>query len=103
MMNAEADQLCGGANNRNGYRERALATSVGRIVSQVFRGRGHVRAGRDVAGVQVLLGARERALRRGRRCGIAGAVDWARLEADARKIIESGLELAGRVEASIGY
>ena len=34
----------------------AVATCVGRIVSQVFCGRGHVRAGRDMAGVQVLLG-----------------------------------------------
>lgn len=39
VMDAEADQLCGG-------------------------GRGHVRAGRDMAGVQVLLGGEdERALR----------------------------------------
>ena len=78
-MNAEADQLCGGANNRNGYRERALATSVGRIVSQVFRGRGHVRAGRDVAGVQVLLvdegtSSTTRAQVRNRRGGRLGAV-----------------------------
>ena len=56
VMDAEADQLCGGANSCNGYRERVLATCVGRIVSQVFRGLGHVRAGRDMAGIQVLLG-----------------------------------------------
>ena len=43
---------------------------------------------------------RERVLRRGRRRGIDEAVDWARLEAEARKIIETGLELAGRVEAA---
>lgn len=36
----------------------------------------------------------------GRRRGIDEAVDWARLEAEARKIIETGLELAGRVEAA---
>lgn len=30
IMDAEADQLCaGGANSRNGYRERNLATCVG--------------------------------------------------------------------------
>lgn len=29
VMNVEADQLCdGGANSRNGYRERSLATCV---------------------------------------------------------------------------
>lgn len=54
-------------------------------------------------GSRCFSGTRERTLRRGRRCGIVGAVDWARLEADIRKIIESGLELAGRVEAGIGY
>ena len=30
IMDAEADQLCaGGANSRNGYRERSLVTCVG--------------------------------------------------------------------------
>ena len=33
VMDAEADQPCGGANSSNGYREGALATCVGRIVS----------------------------------------------------------------------
>ena len=32
--------------------------------------------------------------------GIDGSVDWARLEAEARKMLESGLELADRVEAA---
>ena len=32
--------------------------------------------------------------------GIDGPVDWARLEVDARKMIESSLELADRVEAA---
>ena len=32
--------------------------------------------------------------------GIDGTVDWARLEAEARKMIESGLELADRIEAA---
>lgn len=36
----------------------------------------------------------------GRTLGIDGPVDWARLEAEARKMLESGLELADRVEAA---
>ena len=36
----------------------------------------------------------------GRARGIDGTVDWPRLEAEARKMIESGLELAGRIEAA---
>lgn len=32
--------------------------------------------------------------------GIVGPADWARLEAEARKTLESGLELADRVEAA---
>ena len=36
----------------------------------------------------------------GRTRGIDGHVDWARLEAEARKMIESGLELADRTEAA---
>ena len=32
--------------------------------------------------------------------GVDGPVDWARLEVDARKMIESSLELADRVEAA---
>lgn len=35
-----------------------------------------------------------------RRLGIDGTVDWAGLEADARKMIKSGLELADRIEAA---
>ena len=36
MMDAEVDQLCaGGANNRNGYRERNLATCVGDITLSI--------------------------------------------------------------------
>ncbi|MDB1866121.1 hypothetical protein PMX26_06735 [Collinsella aerofaciens] len=31
---------------------------------------------------------------------IDGTVDWARLEAEARKMIETGLELADRIEAA---
>lgn len=54
-----------------------------------------------MAGVQVLLGGEdERALRRRAHPGIDGPVDWARLEAEARKMLESGLELADRVEAA---
>ena len=36
----------------------------------------------------------------GRTCGIDGTVDWARLEAEARKTIGSGLKLADRIEAT---
>lgn len=36
----------------------------------------------------------------GRTRGIDGAVDWGLLEAEARKMIESGLELADRIEAA---
>ena len=36
----------------------------------------------------------------GRTRGIDGHVDWARLEAEARKMLESVLELADRVEAA---
>lgn len=35
-MDAEADQLCGGgANSRNGYRERSLATYVGTLTMRI--------------------------------------------------------------------
>ncbi|MEE0278998.1 MAG: sugar nucleotide-binding protein [Collinsella bouchesdurhonensis] len=37
VMDAEADQLCGGANSRNGYRERALATCVGTLTRRQGR------------------------------------------------------------------
>ena len=36
----------------------------------------------------------------GRAHGIDGTVDWPRLEVEARKMIESGLELADRIEAA---
>ena len=36
----------------------------------------------------------------GRTRGIDGTVDWARLEAEARKMIKWDLELADRVEAA---
>lgn len=36
VMDAEADRLCGGgANSRNGYRERALATCVGTLTLRI--------------------------------------------------------------------
>lgn len=36
VMDAEADQLCdGGANSRNGYRERPLATCAGTLTSRI--------------------------------------------------------------------
>ena len=36
----------------------------------------------------------------GRARGIGGTVDWARQEAGARKMLESGLELADGIEAA---
>ncbi len=36
----------------------------------------------------------------GRGHGTDGKVDWARLEAEVRKMLEPGLEPAGRVEAA---
>ena len=36
----------------------------------------------------------------GRTRGIDGSVEWARLEAEARKMIEPGLEFADRTEAA---
>lgn len=36
----------------------------------------------------------------GRTRGIDGTVDWAQLEARAGKMIESGLELADRIDAA---
>ena len=36
----------------------------------------------------------------GRTRGIDGTVDWAQLEAEAGKMIESGLELADRIDAA---
>lgn len=36
----------------------------------------------------------------GRARGTDGPVEWARLEAEARKMLESGLELADGVEAA---
>lgn len=36
VVGAEADQLCGGgANSRNGYRERSLATFVGTLAQRI--------------------------------------------------------------------
>lgn len=54
-----------------------------------------------MAGVEVLLGGKEGELYdENRTRGIDGTVDWARLEAEARKMIETGLELADRIEAA---
>lgn len=36
----------------------------------------------------------------GRTRGIDGPVNWARLEAEARKMLESGIELVDRVETT---
>ena len=62
---------------------------------------GHVRAERDVAGVEVLLGVKmDELYDEGRTLGIDGKVDWTRLEAKSGKMIESGLELADRIGAA---
>ena len=54
-----------------------------------------------MAGVQALLGGEdERALRRRRTREIDGPVERARLEAETRKMLEPGLELADRVETA---
>lgn len=137
VMDAEADQLCGGgANSRNGYRGgRGLATCVGtpmprtpklragsffpddvieryqrvdralvaavaemyatgtstRKVQRVAEKMGVSRLSKDqVSAIASSLGAGIEEL-----CAV-----WARLEAEARKMIESGLELADRVEAA---
>ena len=38
IMDAEADQLCaGGANGRNGYRERNLVTRIGGIAMRILK------------------------------------------------------------------
>lgn len=80
VMDAEADQLCGGgANNRNGYRERSLATCVGTLTPRIPKLRSGSFFPEDVlvryqrvdgalvaaaAEIQVLLGGKdERALR----------------------------------------
>lgn len=81
VMDAEADQLCGGgANSRNGYRERSLATCVGTLTLRIPKLRSGSFFPEDVlvryqrvdgalvaaaAEIQVLLGGKdERALRR---------------------------------------
>ena len=81
VMDAEADQLCGGGgNSRNGYRERSLATCVGTLTLRIPKLRSGSFFPEDVlvryqrvdgalvaaaAEIQVLLGGKdERALRR---------------------------------------
>lgn len=147
VMDAEADQLCGGgSNSRNGYRERSLATCVGTLTLRIPKLRTgsffpddvierYQRADRAlVAAVAEMYatGTSTRKVQRaaekmgvsrlskdqvsaiassldadieelydeGRTRGIDGTVDWARLEAGARKMLESGLELADRIETA---
>ena len=113
VMDAEADQLCGGD---NGHRKRGLATCVGTLTLRIPK----LRSGsffpedvlehhRRVDRALVPPWPRSRYFSEvrmnelyddGRTRGIDGPVDWARLEAEARKMLESGLELADRVEAA---
>lgn len=37
VMSAEADELCGEGNSRNGYRERSLQTCVGTLTLKCIR------------------------------------------------------------------
>ena len=130
VMDAEADQLCGdGANSRNGYLERGLATCVGTLTLRIPKlrsGSFFLDANIEVPRVRPLGGSLVRlagsviceqdeilqGLRyfseakmaklydEGRTRGVDGTVDWARLDAETRKMIESGLELADRIGAA---
>ena len=64
VMDAEADQLCGGANSRNGYRERALATCVGTLTRR--QGRDHRGPRRRLEGQRDRAGPSRPHLRRAR-------------------------------------
>ena len=51
VMDAEADQLCGGgANSRNGYRERSLATCVGTLTLRIPKLRSDIRCSQELDG-----------------------------------------------------
>ena len=70
-------------------------------VARAPRGRRHMRAGRDTAGMRYFSEAKMDELYDDKRAHeIDGPVDWMQLEANARKTIESNLELADRVEAA---
>ena len=136
VTDAEADQPCGGgANSRNGYRERGLAACVGTLTPRIPRLRSgslfpedvlerHRRVDRALVAAMAEMyatGASTRKVQKvAEKMGVsrlskdqASAIassldadieelcaDWARLEAEARKMIESGLELADRIEAA---
>lgn len=98
VMDAEADQLCGGgANSRNGYRERGLATCVGTLTLRIPKLRTgsffpddvierYQRADRALVAAVAEMYATGTSTRKVRRV--------------AEKMIESGLELADRIEAA---
>ena len=56
--------------------------------------------GRSVAALNGPPHARGELYDEGRTRGIDGAVNWSRLDAETRKMIESGLELEDRIEAA---
>lgn len=112
-MDAEADHLCGGD---NGHRKRGLTTCVGTLTLRIPKLRSSSFFPEDVldnAGVSTAPSwppwPRSRYFSEarmselyddGRTRGIDGPVEWARLEAEAGRMLESGLELAGRVETT---
>lgn len=50
VMDTGADQLCDGANSRNGYRERALATCVGTLTLRIPKLRSDIRCSQELDG-----------------------------------------------------
>ena len=58
-------------------------------------------ADRVPLGLLPLVRGRARLFDEGRTRGIGGTVDWARLEAEAGKMIESALEHADSIEAAL--
>lgn len=112
-MDAEADHLCGGD---NGHRKRGLTTCVGTLTLRIPKLRSGSFFPEDVldnAGVSTAPSwppwPRSRYFSEvrmnelyddGRTRRIDGPVEWARLEAEARKMLESGLEFADRVETA---
>lgn len=106
IMDEEADQLCGdGANSGNGYGNCGLETCVSTLNPRIPKLRTgsffpgdvlerHQRV--DRALVAAVAEMHEAALRR----GTSGCHDWAELERTAKKMVESNLEIADRVESA---
>lgn len=131
VMDAEADQLCGGgANSRNGYRERGLATCVGTLTLRIPKLRsGSFFLDADIeepcvrplggslvrlAGAiiceqdEILQGLRyfseakmAKLYDEGRTRGVDGTGDWAQLDAETRKMIDRS-RTCGQDWGSIG-